>query len=1222
MEVVCGPEGPSGPREHVTINSGYAIDCNGNDIIFDDSQSVNFFDMIPTSPPGSVPPDSDYSLILDPSVREQFRAVPYVPETSFQSLFDGSILMDFYNDCVKSVIDLFTSAFSTQSSSSSTASQLITPQQQNVDVFTNLLAQYLNPDSGSYVYISGYQPAPLPSTVVTTPPTEDAVLRNFYAALKGKLQSETYCAMFDNARPFPAYPFRNQVSSIYSKSFKTGLRIDPTGKRAYTFGIDNNIFVFDLSSNQLNSIIQFPAAGVVVQDLAFSSNGSQVYAVATLSAQQETMFEIANVNGFTHTWFAPGTIICNMLISTLAMISSDTANVYALEMGNGIYKINIANPSTTPPTVVSKTFCAFGHLVVDDLSGFAYATSNSATAVGQVPTNFNQVQRINLKTPGTNEVTYTLNANGTSYDDIGVVPVSPVSNGTLFVTTEVAAGNSQQVGIYPSTTASTVQTDLIVLGGATVTTLRFAFNPVSKVMMLSAEDGNRIQTINQAGAATLTAEFSFPTEYGPYAIAYCDASGSASVYVLNYSSNTISVVPANMFVPTAQIDLTQLLTYRTAVINAFLDLLGGFIQYLKDCFCDHILVKCPSCQPTDELYLGTVSIRNGQISKVCNFSQRKYVKSFPTVGYWMSLIPIVPMIKSTMEKICCSALPDYFAGLSAPQPSAAIKSDPTQNSYIVKTPAKTVHGAIGTVQNFSVSKTVSSAISSVNLSKSIGSDYLQTNAQRFRIPTAGVSTSSVLRAERRSLHEPAADFQHQCRSRRPIRSGQHGPESGSTRYQSRECRPQQLRNSSHELQRPSHGRDSRFRRRSRLANLGCSQSATSYPGDTTNSATQCQGRHRRTNRRQQQNRLGQHHSAPAAIQQLAIAVVGHTESQHHRACHQRPSNQRFADQSAIALDPNPAGKNLGTLISTASGGITFGMAMDQRPRIAIGVYVAANPSPLTSTLAALARNTSVPFDLLIVPESDLGSGQRQPEIVANPGTAFNHLVQKCSADVYVFLESGAFVAPNWLDAMLDVIRRAPRSGVVGPSTNRAASAQAAFPDTGDDVVATAAAARRRFGNNFRSLSANEHLEEFCFAVRREVIERIGPASARSYWHIDYASRAAAAAFPSIWACSAYVHRSTSPCSARPSNSLHHESAPGTRLNGVSRFTARETESSAQLSNPAPRIEHQHLPEKSSASQHAPRELHHAHVQPACLHPAFSALFFPPGLSQPRANYCG
>jgi hypothetical protein len=67
------------------------------------------------------------------------------------------------------------------------------------------------------------------------------------------------------------------------------------------------------------------------------------------------------------------------------------------------------------------------------------------------------------------------------------------------------------------------------------------------------------------------------------------------------------------------------------------------------------------------LYLACISIKKEQVFKVCNFSLRKYVKSFPTVGYWLSLFPIMPFVSRAVEMFCCSILPSFFGRFNAPE---------------------------------------------------------------------------------------------------------------------------------------------------------------------------------------------------------------------------------------------------------------------------------------------------------------------------------------------------------------------------------------------------------------------------------------------------------------------------------------------------------------------------------------------------------------------------
>src|SRR6185437_1249353 len=74
-----------------------------------------------------------------------------------------------------------------------------------------------------------------------------------------------------------------------------------------------------------------------------------------------------------------------------------------------------------------------------------------------------------------------------------------------------------------------------------------------------------------------------------------------------------------------------------------------------------------------------ITIKNGKVFKVYNFSMRKYVHSFPTVEYWLSVIPIIPLIKTAVEKFCCAALPGFFSKFQAPAPKAESASAPAEN---------------------------------------------------------------------------------------------------------------------------------------------------------------------------------------------------------------------------------------------------------------------------------------------------------------------------------------------------------------------------------------------------------------------------------------------------------------------------------------------------------------------------------------------------------------
>ena len=210
--------------------------------------------------------------------------------------------------------------------------------------------------------------------------------------------------------------------------------------------------------------------------------------------------------------------------------------------------------------------------------------------------------------------------------------------------------------------------------------------------------------------------------------------------------------------------------------------------------------------------------------------------------------------------------------------------------------------------------------------------------------------------------------------------------------------------------------------------------------------------------------------------------------------------------------------------------------------VCIGVHVHARPDGLRDTLASLEPDLGPGTSLLLLPDGpdrdttgelrrlrDLHQAPSQAPL--GPPACFNRLAAVSRAEVLVLLESGARVGPGWLERLLAALEADPRNGLAGPSTNRAWNEQAAFRGAGGtplQVAATAAEAARRFGTVTRTLEPLHSLADFCYAVRRPVVEAIGGAD-EAYglgpcWEMDYNLRAARAGFRGVWVCGAYVHR--------------------------------------------------------------------------------------------------
>jgi glycosyltransferase involved in cell wall biosynthesis len=142
---------------------------------------------------------------------------------------------------------------------------------------------------------------------------------------------------------------------------------------------------------------------------------------------------------------------------------------------------------------------------------------------------------------------------------------------------------------------------------------------------------------------------------------------------------------------------------------------------------------------------------------------------------------------------------------------------------------------------------------------------------------------------------------------------------------------------------------------------------------------------------------------------------------------------------------------------------------------------------------------------------------------------FNELVA-VPADVYVLLEGGALVGPDWFTHLLAALDR-PGCGLAGPSSNRSWNEQSCVPRPRADLTGVrrdAALLATRFGSSARALAPLHSLGAFCYAVRREVVDTIGPADPAygegPCWEMDYNVRAARAGFTGLWVGAAYVYR--------------------------------------------------------------------------------------------------
>lgn len=710
LEVNCGPDSKQGnngqaKRRHVTVKPGYAIDCKGNDVQIKEDAPLDLLTMIkqyndahPNDPLFDMKNSNggEVCLYLTGDVEQPFAINKYDPkQNSLQALLKGTLLMDFYKDCIKKLVDFFIDEFTAKPEE---AKMPVGPTQKRLTTFLNLLIQFINPATGQYVYLSGEQGK-------DDPQTEHTILSNFYDGLLELLQSHTFCAMFEGARPFPEYPFAvTGMRTLFGKNFHTRLRIHTQGKMAFTCGSDDKIHVYDLVGEEMAVVMDFPGGkAAIVQDVAFSQDGKQLYAIGLLN-NKDTMFAVADISTtaeggkFDHKWRTP-TVICDVLLVTLATTSKVKDKVFAIGKNKGLYDINPTNVNATPTPMYG--FNAVGQITVLDQTGRAFATANAQNA--GVTEEYDRVFSLNLVQTETAPPQLMLTMAGIGgvkgSDAIAVAaPKGPELAHLYIVVNSPTNSNRFLIVADASKMAFLTSVDL-----QEDTEIRLAFNPATQRLMMTYEDNYHVRTLD--GNEQLEKTFRLPVQIDPIDIAV--GPDGKRAYVLNHTSNTITTVAAERVDPKAQLDLEKLAQYRREIIEAFADLFGGLLQYLKDCFCDHFLVRCPpDCLDEDKLYLACIRIKDEQVFKVCNFSRRKYVKSFPTVGYWLSLFPVMPFISRAVEVFCCAVLPNFFGKFKAPR---------TEQGGENRVKGKDIRTSIAIYQQTDVRSMVSEQFSKVKL---------------------------------------------------------------------------------------------------------------------------------------------------------------------------------------------------------------------------------------------------------------------------------------------------------------------------------------------------------------------------------------------------------------------------------------------------------------------------------------------------------------------------
>jgi hypothetical protein len=647
LKVICGPD-----RRQVTVETGYALDCEGN--IIRNRSTINFDVMAAVANTGVLNDAGNgvacLTIAYNGANAPVINLEPFIRQSFWDEILEGTLLKDFLDGCIRSLIQAI------QSELLPVKQEAPVPlSQRRLTALVNLLWQLINPQSGQYAFISGHSRKKRdPAHCLTgnvADKDEDELLYCFYEKLKSLLASETYCGQFDH-QPFPAYTLGPGLSTVFGTPFKTHrrLRLDASGNFAYTCQGDSQINVYDLQTQEFVRWLDFPTPNVLVQDVCVSKDGSQLYVTGILN-NKDSVFAIASLTN-PGTWQGPFVVADHKFV-TLAM-HHQTERLFGVAKAKGLFEIKLSAEGVQIPPL--RDFNATGLLVVADDAGLAYAAADSGTALGTESSTFTLIISFDFFSGA--ESSFDFKGNDSDNDLL-------YHNHSAYVTGDDLANTGSNMRILgkhsPNSGMQTVnleETDSVVRlalvrQNADINSILVSFSDQSKVLRVGAI-GDRL---------VLDDEFRIPVQVFPMAMAISNKEENTG-YVLNTFVNTLTAIDIDRVLRAApQPDFTLnppevIADYRDAAIAAYRGLFINLLQYLKDCFCDKFLIDCPQCGEDDKVYLGTIDIRNSQIHHICNYSKRKYVKTFPTVEYWLSTIPVLPLFKKAFTVFCCTVLDD------------------------------------------------------------------------------------------------------------------------------------------------------------------------------------------------------------------------------------------------------------------------------------------------------------------------------------------------------------------------------------------------------------------------------------------------------------------------------------------------------------------------------------------------------------------------------------
>jgi len=700
LALQCDTEQP----DAVILNGGYALDCEGNDMVVDDEGfTINIPERLREEgiDPDTLSQDQGVCLYLEYTEDKELDVGVELYEEEkapWLERFRDTLLYDFYQDCILDLVKALTGELQDTDVEQRCAltvcgKEQIKPAKRRTLTLVNLLFQYQQGEA---------------ETVLNISRCEHALLKDLYDSLKNILRSRTFCAQFES-QTFPNYPFADEPvcrATWFTPETLDHVRPDADGK--LVFGWQRNssrVFLFQqLKEGCLGDLVGYFDVPQMEQgtltDLDFTGG---LVTVVGIVHQEDTLFARGKLGEFdTKTceikidWQT--SFLCGVRIVRMVEVPWLSDQLYLVGLCKGVYLFE--RDALFSETKIERDpdwgFPASGHIDFDLRSGLVFATAAaaaSANAIGAscMEGSYNRLVvfsglvdgepgPVNTLIPWAKQTQqdvlgsdgFVLGRVGDSRTETPIPAAADVANLsileqmrglTLFLVGEL--GEQKILYRFDSSNIKLSEAKTIEWYGDH----HHSFGAADRVAMqyLKSEklDGVVATRYAMHDMQYIPGDLksydeglldSIPVQAGPVAVELVDS--RQQLLVLNHMGQSFTLLDYEL--EAYQKGRDPLRQYRADVLAAFYGLLSGLLQYLKDCFCNHLLINCPECSGDEKVYLGCLSLRDGEVYNICNFTKRKFVKTTESIAYWLSIIPIAPLVAWLVEELCCLILPNYF----------------------------------------------------------------------------------------------------------------------------------------------------------------------------------------------------------------------------------------------------------------------------------------------------------------------------------------------------------------------------------------------------------------------------------------------------------------------------------------------------------------------------------------------------------------------------------